>query len=472
MKKKAETVATKNGLFVAVGIVFLLAVVLTWVFKNGSFQGAEFVAGEYTRLGLHEILTAPLYSIYYFVVQIGLLLTIAIFYGVVSKTSGYKNFVSKFANLLKGKEIAFALVTSLIVAIFTSLSSQWLVALIFMPLLISICAELKMDKIAAFSATFGSILVGVLGATYGTEILSFFVYYAGSSLTDLMLVKWIIFAVAFIAFNAFTVLRLISTKKNKNALELIDPLADDTIEVKKTNSWPMIVIFAVIFVIMVLGFINWNNFHETSIFSDLLAKVNDVHIGKDFYIFKYILGAVAPFGAFALEGSLVVLFIAMIIAIIIYRVKLDNIFEYMIDGIKRFIKPILLIPFAYCVFIIIYESPYVPTLINAVVDAESKLAPFLVSVAGMIASVFEVDFGYTAYSTGAYFASLFPKDVSAVSLVVTSIYGLMMFVLPTSLGLIFGLQYVGVSYKSWLKHIWKFALIMFAVLEIIYFIIL
>lgn len=471
MKKKAEAAEKKNGLFLAVAIVFILAVVLTWIIKGGSFQGAEFVKADYTRLGLHEIFTVPFYSVYYFVIQIVLLFAIAMFYGVVSKTSGYKSLVSKFAKFLKGKEIAFALVTSLLVAIFTAFSSQWLVVLIFMPLLISICAELKMDKIAAFSLSFGSILVGVLGATYGTEVVSFFVYYAGSKLTDLMVAKWIIFAIAYIGFNAFTVLRLISVKKNKNALELVDPLAND-VEVKKASTWPMIVLFAVLFVIMVLGFVNWNSIHETKIFTDLLTKINEVHIGKDFFIFKYLLGNVAAFGAFALEASIVLLSIATIIVTIVYGVKIDELFENMIDGIKAFIKPILLVPFAYCVFIVVYMSPFIPTITNAITDANSKLAPFLVSVVGMITSLFNVDYGFTAYNIGGFFASIFPKDVSAVSLVFTSMYGLMMFVLPTSIGLIFGLQYVGISYKTWLKHIWKFALPMFVILEIIYFIIL
>lgn len=471
MKKKAEVTTKKNSLFIAVGVVLLLAIVLTWVLKTGQFQGAEYLKNDYIRLGIHEIFTLPFYSIYYFVIQIVLLIAIAMFYGVISKTSGYKTLVSKFAKVLKGKEIVFALVASLIIALFTSISSQWLVALIFMPLLISICAELKMDKVAAFSLSFGSILVGALGATYGTEVVSFFTYYAGSKLSDLLLVKWIIFALSFIGFNLFTVLRLISTKKNKNALELVDPLAND-VEVKKAKAWPMIVIFSVLFVIFVLGFVNWNNFHETKIFTDLLTKINDVHIGKDFHIFQYILGGVQPFGAFALEASIVLLAISGIISAIIYGIKLDQLLEDMIDGFKTFLKPILLVPAAYCVFVVVYLSPVLPTVVNAIMDAGSKLAPFLVSVNGIITSLFNVDYGYTAYTIGGYFASLYPKDVSAVSLVLTSIYGLMMFIFPTSIGLIFGLQYAGVSYKTWIRHIWKFALAMFVILEIIYFIIL
>ena len=120
MKKKAETAERKNGLFLAVGIVFVLAVVLTWLIKGGSFQGSEFVIADYTRLGLHDIFTIPFYSIYYFVIQITLLFAIAIFYGVVSKTKGYKTLVSSIAKVLVGKDKGSKLVGSIILAVITS----------------------------------------------------------------------------------------------------------------------------------------------------------------------------------------------------------------------------------------------------------------------------------------------------------------------------------------------------------------
>ncbi|MBO4245460.1 MAG: hypothetical protein J5892_01815 [Bacilli bacterium] len=471
MKKKIETAEKKNSLFFAVGVVLLLAIVLTWVVKGGAFQGSEFAASDYTRLGLHDIFTIPFYSIYYFVVQITFLLSIAVFYGVVSKTSGYKTLVSKFAKFLNGKEIVFALIISALITIFASFSSQWLICLFFIPFFISVFAEMKMDKVAAFAISFGAILVGVLGATYGTEVLTFFSYYAGANITDLMYIKVIILVLGFIGFNVFTVLRLLSVKKKNNALELVDPIKDET-DYKTTNPWPIYVTFILVFVIMVLGFVNWNLFHETTIFTDLLTKINEVKIGKEFFIFKNILGNVSAFGAFPLESGVVITFVATLIMGIIYRIKAEKFVESAIDGIKAFIKPIALVVLAYSVFVIIYMSPFVPTVVNAIMDVDSKLAPFLASVCGMFASIFNVDYGYAAYSLGSYFASIYPKDVSAISIVLTTIYGLMMFVAPTSLGLIFGLQYTGISYKTWLKHIWKFALIMFVILEIIYFIIL
>ena len=286
-----------------------------------------------------------------------------------------------------------------------------------------------------------------------------------------MFVKILILVLSFVLFNLCTILRLVITITKDKELEFKDPLANE-VETKKNTSWPLIVTFAIIAIILVLGFVNWNNFHETKIFTDLLDKINKVHFGKDFYLFKYLLGNVQAFGAFNLEASIVVLAVSTFISAIVYGVKADVFFENAIDGIKAFIKPITLVVLCYCVFVVVYMSPFVPTIIDSTMDANSKLAPFLVSISGMIASLFNVDYGYTAYTIAPYFASLYPKDVSAVSLALTSIYGLCMFIFPTSIGLVYGLQYIGISYKSWLKHIWVFALAMFVILQVIYFIIL
>ena len=44
---------------------------------------------------------------------------------------------------------------------------------------------------------------------------------------------------------------------------------------------------------------------------------------------------------------------------------------------------------------------------------------------------------------------------------IQSIYGIAMLIFPTSVFLIAGLSLFNVSYKEWMKYIWKFALIAF-----------
>ena len=46
-------------------------------------------------------------------------------------------------------------------------------------------------------------------------------------------------------------------------------------------------------------------------------------------------------------------------------------------------------------------------------------------------------------------------------LLVQSVYGVAMLIFPTSAVLIAGLSLFNVSYKQWMKYIWKFALIAF-----------
>ena len=50
-------------------------------------------------------------------------------------------------------------------------------------------------------------------------------------------------------------------------------------------------------------------------------------------------------------------------------------------------------------------------------------------------------------------------DLSTAGLVIQSIYGIAMMIFPTSVILISGLSLFDVSYKDWIKYIWKFALI-------------
>ena len=50
----------------------------------------------------------------------------------------------------------------------------------------------------------------------------------------------------------------------------------------------------------------------------------------------------------------------------------------------------------------------------------------------------------------------------------TTIYGLVQFVTPISVFLLFGLSYMNIPYKKWLKYIWKFFVGMLVCLLVIF----
>ena len=53
-------------------------------------------------------------------------------------------------------------------------------------------------------------------------------------------------------------------------------------------------------------------------------------------------------------------------------------------------------------------------------------------------------------------------------LIYVTINGLVGFVAPTSAIMLLGLTYLDIPYKKWIKYIWKFALVMLALLLIIF----
>jgi uncharacterized ion transporter superfamily protein YfcC len=56
---------------------------------------------------------------------------------------------------------------------------------------------------------------------------------------------------------------------------------------------------------------------------------------------------------------------------------------------------------------------------------------------------------------------------SVLVIVLQSVYGLMMLFIPTSMILIAGLSLCDISYKEWIKYIWKYLLQTLAVILVI-----
>ena len=66
------------------------------------------------------------------------------------------------------------------------------------------------------------------------------------------------------------------------------------------------------------------------------------------------------------------------------------------------------------------------------------------------------------------FFSVYDANVlPIIALIFQAIYGIVMVIAPTSIFLLVGLSYLNVSYKDWVKYIWKFTLIMFGVTVVI-----
>lgn len=296
----------KNDLFKIVLMAVLVTIVLSWIIPYGNYSGGEFIKIGYGRQGISDIVASGVYGANFFMQQLLLVLFTGVFYGILSKVSGYQAFVQKIANLFKGAEKVFVIGTSLLLALLTSFLSQVYVLFVFIPLIVSIANKLKLDKVTTFLCTFGSILVGILGATYGTEGLVYFVnylnYYEKVELTNQIFVRVGILGLAFIVFTIFTVLHMNKVHAKKEQEEVVEDLfiEEKNDEKGKVKAWPMAIFFGLIFIFTVLGFVNWNADFNVSVFDKFHTWLTELSIGK-FTVISYILGNnAAAFGAWDL----------------------------------------------------------------------------------------------------------------------------------------------------------------------------
>ncbi len=467
----------KYDLFKIVGITILLVAILTWIIPVGQYTGTDMYVGEISRLGIANLFFTSIYSLSTILYQVTFLLVLGGFYGLLSSIDAYKGFIGSVVKKLKGKELPFILITSFVFAGLASISSDVYPLLVFVPLFITIILNLKMDKITALCTTFGSILVGKLGATYSTYVYSYINSYFGISFNTEIITKVAIFVLAFVLFNFFNFLHAKGTLKKPSKEEISEDKFAVTIEDKKAKAgsskkWPLIVVLAFVLVLLILGYINWSTSFGIDIFNKFHNWLLGIKIG-DHAIFSYILGTeeigvVQAFGAWPLFNTQIVMLIAGAVLAIAYKVSFDKLIDRFIEGAKKMSRIVLLLVLIYVVFVITNLSPIVPTIVDWIISLTKHFNIYLASLASMIASIFNVDLDFVAYSLGQYYVAAAGNYSNLAALIMSGMHGFVGFFAPTSAILMIGLAYLNIPYKEWMKYIWRFLVGMLAGLLIVF----
>ncbi len=380
MKKFFE----KHSLGKSLGILFILALILTWIIPAGSFNGSEYVETGLVRLGLTDAGNLVYYMLAMSIDKILFLLILGVFYGILTKIPAYQQLVEKIAKGLKGKEIIFTVLVSVFIAVLTSMSTMTFAVLLFVPFIINIILKMKLDKITAFVVTFGSMLVGTLGATFGSDALTWFNYYisqqsAFNLLEVDMIYRVLILVVALLLFNFFTIVHIKKVLKDK-----VDESKEDLFEIEstkeKTRSLPLIIILSVLAIITILGIIDWNGYFGIEIFNKFHEWLVNLTIGKDFTLIYYLLGSsLAPFGNQAetyptwnMYSLIAVLLFFAIVLIIVYRLNFNKIYDAVLYGLKKMGLVAFAVFCSYAVYITFYFSPMMATITNKIMPIEGK----------------------------------------------------------------------------------------------------
>lgn len=452
----------KNDLFKITGLMVLLTAVLTWLIPYGYFNSGELVAEEITRIGIFDFFTYGLLGLYYFTVLVTFLLVLCGFYQVLSCIPAYQKMTTTIAKKLKGKEIIFATVSSLVIAVITAFVNEYFIVIAFLPFIITICSKLKMDKLSTFATTFGGMLIGIMGSLYSEKVVGTVVSTFSIEYSDNIIARIVLFALAYIAFNVFNILHMRKSLKDKKSETALDLFVSDVDTKNTKSSIPLIIVLAVTAIVSVLAYIGWEEVFALTWPTDALTWITEVTI-FDHPIFSYLLGNVQAFGSWDIFGIQVVLLVATLILKVIYKISFDEILESFGEGFKKSGKLIVIMLLAYIVLEFSVMFPVLPTISNWFLNLTDSFNVFTTYIVGLINSLFTVEFSYTASLIGTQLATLYADSVNVIAVIMQSTYGLISFVAPTSAILLIGLSYLDIKYKSWLKYIWKFLVAMLVV---------
>lgn len=434
----------KHDLFKLAGFAVIIYAILTWIyvpFETGSI--GLFDLFTYGSLGFNEAC-----------MDVAFILFVLGFYKFLGSLKEYQELTAKIANKLKGKELLTVAVSMLLVACFTGVTSQVLAALVFIPFIISILSKMEINKFAGFAATFGGMVIGLIGATYSAGFVGN-IYSSAYGLNlefgEFTFEQVILFVLA------YGLLLFISAKNLKNTKnqELVDLLATEEVESNKkvvTNKTPLVVTLIITAIILLLGYISWDTFGVTY-FQELADKLANADV------IGGVLGSQAfvPFGNWDLFPAILVLFFAALIIKIMYRVPLNNCMDEFGEGFKKSV-PMIAVYFVLAGLVLLgYSFPVLDQILTKLLESSNFVVSY---IAAFLGSFFNPDILYYMVETNSIFATI---DSTVAVIALQSAFGVVSIIAPTSYILAVGLPMLNIKYKDWFKYIWKFAVGMIAI---------
>ena len=455
----------KTGLFKIIMFTLLGILLVTWFVPASYFTDGNLSSLGMNRVGFFDFfqLLFGTFEFAYFIQIFILLVSIGALYGVLVKTGKYGALIEKIASKFKGKEQVFLITAAFLIAALTSVFDYGLLLFIFIPAIISIILAMGYDKITACITTFGAILIGTIGTTLGYNMVGVINEQINGTLTTALPYKIGMFVLCFAALVVY-LLKVKKTKKvDKEDAKTIDMFAGEKIS-NKYSVAPIIVIFSILFVLLIMGCTAWNSTFGINVFTDFNTKVSEVSI-KGFAIFGNLLGTVNAFGNWYYAEMAIMCLLAALLLGRFYRMKHRDMFSYMAQGAKNMLAPALMIVLVYAVIFFAGNTMFYPTIADFILKATSKFNIFFSTIVMILGSALHVDMLYVASYV---IPQLAAQDVNTtvLAVLIQGIYGVTMFVAPTSVMLVLGLSYLNIPYKEWIKKTWKLALVLFAIVMV------
>ena len=460
----------KNSIMKAIVITFFVYILLSWVIPTGSYQNGVFTKGTTSPVGISDFLIYPISTSItsIFVLSALVILLIGGLYGVMNKTGVYQNIVEGASEKFKGSEKSFLVISILLFAVLASLTTLILPLFILVPFFIAVILKLGFNKITAFLSTVGAILVGCMGSTvgYNVEGYNFVNYFFNLKTTENLGFK-ILLLVLLVVVLLIYVLKTssITAKKGKKTAEEVEIPLYKKEEKSKKSSTALIVISVISFVIIMVAMFNWSGAlgKEKTIFDTWYTNLIETKV-NGYPLFANLLGSVKQFGYWTnYELAMAIALVTLIIGFV-YNLKFKDTYEAAVEGMKEILPVAVVSVFANILLLVVNSASatFVTTIYHSFFTAVKGFNFMTMTVAGLIGSIGYSQFPYLMNSIYDPVNALYAKSIPEAAFILQAIYGFTMLLVPTSVGLVIGLKYLGISYKEWLKENWRLLLSLFA----------
>lgn len=442
-------------------ISLLIFALLTWIIKTGSYTNGTYTEGSLEPLGLFDLIYYPLQSFQTFVQYGVYLLVVGGFYGILKKTGVYNNLVGACAK--EKNRTSFLIITVIVLALLSSILGIMMGLFILVPFFKDVLEALGYDKKNAMLATVGSIFVGIIGSLLAFDVSGYINYFYQVEYTSLLVFKIAILLI-------LSTLLIIYIKKSNTEF------SPKKIEQDKTvKTMPAIVIALIAIIVGFISMFSWSYAFNIGIFNDLHSAISEIKV-NGFSIISGILGQnIKAIGMCSEVEFSAVLLIASIAIAWIYGLKIKDTYDGFVEGSKKLLPMSIFTTLSFVILMPFFTSQtgqsIIYTVFNKIIGLSKEVSILPMTILSSVGTFFYGQFIYLASDLSTVLQTAYSDGYSLMTFIMQTIYGLTLFVTPTSALLLGGLSYFDVGYKEWIKHIYKFVLITLGILLITFLII-
>ena len=188
----------------------------------------------------------------------------------------------------------------------------------------------------------------------------------------------------------------------------------------------------------------------------------------DVAILVKIFGEISAFGNWYYTEMAVVCLMAALLLGKMYKV---NTFEAMADGVKKILKPTMMVMLVYVVIYFVGMEMFFPTVAKLILGLTKNFNVLTSYIVTALGSALHVDILYIANYVAPQIAAQDGANVTTLAVMTQSVYAAIMLIAPTSVFLVFGLTYLNIPYKEYVKKVWKLVVALLGISLVVSFLV-